>query len=286
LVTKEALPDDELTHRRVRGGYSSICLVLNGGAVKLIIKAVSKCFAILATSFAAICNADPGPADVAKSWENARVYIPGQESFATSPKDVKFDKSAPVVLFMHGCSGIEKTDIAWADFLKEKGYFVVLPNSFARDRPASCDPRTQRAGLFPAVAEFRLDEARYSMERLKELAWADKANLFLMGHSEGAAIAALSDSPGYRGVIVSAWICTSLRFPKNSGIRVPTDTALLILDHESDPWYPYGPNRHCSEYFGARTNAQQLTLPGTMHETFVPEAQKTLADFLAKNIVR
>ena len=237
---------------------------------------------VLSVSFAS--RAEPGPEDVAKSWDEARVYVPGSESYLKSPKDVKLDKPAPVVLFMHGCSGIDAAESSWAAFIRNKGYVVVLPDSFARDRPKSCDPRTQRGGLFPGFFAFRREEVLYGVAQLQNMPWADKRNLFLMGHSEGGVMAALSNVPGFRGVIVSAWVCTSPSAP-NTGLRIAPEVPVLVLDHEKDPWFTASPGRHCSEFFGTR-KARQVTLPGFAHNTFEPGAQQPVLDFLNENLAR
>lgn len=228
-------------------------------------------------------HAAPGPEDVGKSWDNARVYVTSSESFLKSPKDVKLDKPMPVILFMHGCSGIQAAETGWAPFLRQNGFVVVLPDSFARERPQSCDPRTGRGGLFPGVFRFRADELRYAMAQLQSSPWADSRNIFLMGHSEGGVQVALTPVTGLRGAIVSGWVCTSPSAP-NTGLRTALDLPLLVLDHERDPFYAASPGRRCSEFFGARTKARQVTLPGEAHNTFEPDAQQPVLDFLNENL--
>lgn len=198
--------------------------------------------------------------------------VPGQ-FLSTSPKGIKADKPRPVVLLIHGCDGIKRAESSWAGFLKGEGYIVVEPDSFARSRPISCDPQSHRAGLFPGVTVYRLDEVTYALEQLRKAPWADQRNLFLMGHSEGGVIVANANLSGFRGVIISAWIC-------RSGLIVPDETAVLAIDHENDPWFPYSSGQHCSNLFGSRTNARQVTLQGFDHNTFEAPAERAVKDFL------
>ena len=200
------------------------------------------------------------------------VSVPGR-FLTTSVKDIKLEQPLPVVLLIHGCAGIQRTESSWAGFLKGEGYIVVEPDSFARSRPISCDPRTHRAGLFPGVATYRQDEVTYALAQLRKAPWADQRNLFLMGHSEGAVVVATANVSGFRGVIISAWIC-------RNGLVVPRETAVLAIDHEKDPWFPNSSGQHCSNLFGTRTNARQITLTGFDHGTFEAPAERAVKDFL------
>jgi poly(3-hydroxybutyrate) depolymerase len=179
--------------------------------------------AAFSLAFSGCATQQPTSADVAASWEHAVVSVPGR-FLTTSVKDIEAEKPRPVVLLIHGCAGIQRTESSWAGFLKGEGYIVVEPDSFARSRPKSCDPRTRRAGLFPGVTMYRLDEVTYALDQLRESPWADQRNLFLMGHSEGAVAAATANVSGFRGVIISAWIC-------RNGLVVPHETAVLTIDH-------------------------------------------------------
>lgn len=59
----------------------------------------------------------------------------------------------------------------------------------------------------------------YALDQLRKAPWADQRNLFLMGHSEGAVVVATANVSGFRGVIISAWIC-------RNGLVVPHETAV------------------------------------------------------------
>uniref|UniRef100_Q47H30 Dienelactone hydrolase domain-containing protein n=1 Tax=Dechloromonas aromatica (strain RCB) TaxID=159087 RepID=Q47H30_DECAR len=249
-------------------------------------KTCNRCLKVLVFFFACGTSAfswsDAGPEDVGKSWDSAVVHVPGK-LLSTKVDRVQVDKPMPVVLLMHGCNGLQKTESAWAGFLKDKGYIVVLPDSFARSRPQSCDPRTKRGGMFPGVVKFRHDEVRYAFDRLALLPWVDQRNIFLMGHSEGGRVVALYGGTGFRGAVISAWLCNSLRFPENNGLRLPENMAILAIDHERDSWYPDGEGRHCGEYFGQRSGSRQVTLPGSEHDTFEPPARQAVEEFLKAN---
>ncbi len=210
--------------------------------------------------------------DVDVSWRKGVAYVPGKV-FRTSPTDIETDKPYPVVIYMHGCSGISQTDNRWGAYLKEIGYIVVQPDSTRRDRPISCDPRSFKAGLFPGVLELRLEEVHFAREQVERAAWADKSKIFLMGHSEGGRTVALTTRTDFRGVIVSAHKC-------GFGLRTPAAVPLLAIDHETDPWYPGAASGACAQFFGGRENARMLTLRGNDHDTFEAPAKEAVQRFL------
>jgi len=76
--------------------------------------------------------------DVSKAWETAPVYVPS--NFLVKRVDnVKVDSPLPVVIFLHGCGGINDHEKKWANFLKSQNYIVILPNSFGiPGRPTNC----------------------------------------------------------------------------------------------------------------------------------------------------
>ena len=105
--------------------------------------------------------------DVKKSWDEAIVYIPGK-FFSTSVQKIQVDKPMPVIIYLHGCVGINRNhDANWASLLIDQGFIVVMPDSMARPgRLTNCDPRLKkRTNTFPAVYEYRQQEITYALEQ-------------------------------------------------------------------------------------------------------------------------
>lgn len=225
-----------------------------------------------------------GAAELTRTWEAARVYMPGR-SFHYRPATVPAPTAAlPTILFLHACAGFFWHDDQWAAILTGAGYGVVMPNSFAREyRPRDCDPATKRGGAFPGAQDMRREEIAYALDRLRNLLWIDARNLFLMGHSEGAGATALWNKPGFKGQIVSAWPCTHRLRPSIDGLWVPAAVPVLVLNFESDPWFPPGHPMHgtCAAKFGRRQNATEVMLKGSGHETVEePRAREAVLQFL------
>lgn len=237
--------------------------------------------------FAGAQGADEG-AGVGRSWEKALVYVPGK-FLATTPASVTIDKPLPVVIYMHGCAGIDpRHDERWADYIRGLGFIVVLPDSMARPgRQSNCDPRFKtHTGTFPQAYAMRQEEIRHAVEQIRKSSWADSKNIFLMGHSEGGQAAARCRLDGFRGVIISGWTCTHATLPAFDGIFVPVETPILAMAFDRDAWRAGKPTEgSCANKFGVRTSARQLTFSGSEHGTYEQrEARDAVAKFLKENL--
>jgi dienelactone hydrolase len=252
----------------------------------LAIIALTFAFSAAAPTAFAQTTEDQG-ADVAMSWEKAEVFVPGR-FFKTTPNKVTVKRPLPVVIYLHGCTGIDPDhDARWGDFIKGLGYIAVLPDSMARPgRKSNCDPRTKRTGAFPQAHAMRMEEIRYALEQVKKSAWADTNNIFLMGHSEGAAAAARNRLVDFRGIIISGWTCTDSARPNFDGIFVPLETPILTLIWDHDAWYEGTPRQgSCANKFGERKKARQVLFHGTQHSTYDQrEAREAVAQFLKENL--
>src|SRR5579871_1889869 len=104
---------------------------------------------------------------VAMTWEHATVYLP-DSFFPTTPGGIQLDRRLPVVIYLHGCTGITYThDAAWGRFIKSLGFIAVMPDSMARPgRRSNCDPVYKTTGLFPQAAAMRDEEISYALQRI------------------------------------------------------------------------------------------------------------------------
>jgi dienelactone hydrolase len=237
-------------------------------------------------------GAGEGTAEVAPTWTEARVFLPGS-AVPVKPANVAArDRPLTTVLYLHGCKGFDYshdgTMGGWALTLTAAGYAVVMPTSFAREkRPQNCDQATYTAGLAMEVMDMRLEEIAYALTQLRTLSWVDQRNFFLMGHSEGGITAARWRGGEFNGHIISGWTCTAPPLPSFDGVQAPLATPVLAISFESDPWFhgPYAGS--CANKFGARKDARQVTLPGSGHDTAShAEARTAVLRFLRDHSVR
>ena len=223
--------------------------------------------------------------DISKTWDGAQVYVPGNW-FTKAVNTVEVTQPMPVVIFMHGCGGIDQDTRQWAGFLKDNGYIVLLPDSYAMpDRVRNCDPRTSTTNLGKVpVNDLRPAEADYAMSKIKEVSWADKRNIFLMGHSEGGMAAYLTPEVGFKGIIISGFACRIW-----GGVRAKSDTPVLALNWERDPWFvkPSQEYKTCADtpLWQKRSQAVEVILPGQGHSTVSEQAARdSVIKFLKRNI--
>jgi dienelactone hydrolase len=253
--------------------------------LRLVIVALAFAFSINSpTSFAQTAE-DQGKS-VGKSWEKAEVFVPGG-FFTSVPSKVGVEKPLPVVIYMHGCTGISMHDSQWGNFIKGLGFIAVLPDSMARPgRKPNCNPVMKRGGFFPQAHAMRQEEISYALEQIKKSPWADTKNIFLMGHSEGGTAVARNRLDGFRGIIISSWTCTNAKNPDFDGIFVPLEAPILTLEWDRDPWRVGTPQEgSCANKFGERKKAVRILFSGSQHDTYQQsEAREAVARFLKENL--
>lgn len=222
---------------------------------------------------------------VEKSYDNAHVFVPGN-FFKTSPGNVDVKQKYPVVIYLHGCTGITSQDYHWAKFISDLGYIVVQPDNLARpNSKVVCDPRTstsQRGVTAGITLMQRQQEIKYALNQIKTSSWADTSNIFLMGHSQGGVSVALNKINDFKGLIISGWTCTH---PISGGIKSDKSIPVLAMAFDKDPWY-YGKDSQgrCIDQADGRVNFTQIDLYGAYHSTIQePQAQRAVVKFLKEN---
>ncbi len=227
--------------------------------------------------------------DVHKSWDSAIVLLPNTAQ-RVKTSEIKINKKVPVLIYLHGCTGIHPNHdlYGWAEYIAGLGVLVILPDSFARDgRVANCDTTfKRRSGKFPNAYKYRQEEIGYAIAQLKSLPWFDDKNFFLMGHSEGGSATAESTYPDFTGIIISGWTCTDTTGFYKSGISSPKHVPILAIADINDPWRVgsavYG---RCKNWDSGR-NLTQIDLSAGGHETYYDlQAREAVLNFLKTNVV-
>jgi len=193
----------------------------------------------------------------------------------------------PVVLYLHGCTGIEKSDRRIMRALSRVGFLVIAPDSMARQyRPRQCRPRKKTGGFSLFVYDFRQAEINFALQELRRHEWADKVNLFLVGSSEGGLAAAQYRGSAFRARVITKWTCHGSHLVR--GLAAPPDEPVLAIVRKNDPWYDQKKTRQsgeCGDFFGARPGSKSWVLEtGRGHNVF-NEARVTdeIVTFLVRN---
>jgi hypothetical protein len=195
------------------------------------------------------------------------------------------ENKIPLVIYLHGCNGLDQSSSIDIEFLLSNGYAVLAPSSFARKyKPKSCEPSTATGGLHRDVLSFRLAEANYAHQAANNLPWVDKRTIFMMGFSEGGITAAKYQRGGLAGRIILGWTCNSA-WPEYSGISGPRDEPILAVVASNDPWYSRpSTSGHCGSWMLLRRNAESVVVNVNFHAVqFFPEVREKIVKFLELN---
>jgi dienelactone hydrolase len=224
---------------------------------------------------------------ISESWKSAKIYIPGLSGLPIKFNEVPEDtKKYPVVIFLHGCGGINKDSLRWGRFLSKLGYITVLPDSFAiPGRKKNCDSvkKIRSINKTPTqIKNLRANEARVAKNKILKMSWADRNNLFLMGHSEGGSGVVFMRGLSFKAVVSSGFKCgkyhpTHGRLPIRLSAKVP----VLFIYYKNDPWFDQD---NCKDFVKTRNNVKVIELEGDKHGTSSNQiARDAVAEFFSKN---
>jgi dienelactone hydrolase len=221
------------------------------------------------------------PDKLSYSWVKAVVYMP-ESMFPKTVEILSQPSKHPVLIYLHGCAGLNDDSREWGRFIKNLGFIVIQPDSFAiPDRKSNCDPRTQTPMLLKDFDTFKLRnrELLQARNELRKLDWLDQKRIFLMGHSEGGMTVSRTGIDSFRGVIASGYWC-------HQGLVVKHATApFLFLNWREDPWFMgRAASRNptiCQQHADQRPATTQVLLDGRGHATSgSPEAKEAVERFL------
>ena len=231
--------------------------------------------------------------DVELTWLNARIVLPRNgrlfhyrmdDPRVAGWKSVQWQ--GPVVLYLHGCTGLGNADEEVMDLVASQGALVIAPDSFARrGRPLQCNQKEQTGGQNLFVYAFRQAEISFALQKIVYAPWIRSGPKILFGVSEGGVAAALYRGMAFSGRVIAQWTCHG--DPLVAGISAPADEALLSIVQSEDPWYETDKSKgqagDCSTFFNGRPNARSLVLhDGEKHNVFTnSEARNAVAEFLS-----
>ena len=235
------------------------------------------------------------PTELQRTWDAAKVYIPGKDGNTIQLTGKELDKGSfvadadkawPTIVYMHGCSGIDILSHSTALMLTAKGFAVVQPDSYARkNKPASCKPALYLGGLHRGVLPWRHAEVTNTIQRLRTMPWVDGSRLYLMGLSEGAITTATYSGEPVTARITEGWTCNA-GWHEYRGLAAPESEKVLSLLGVDDPWFLSPELRgNCGQFM--HKNGSKLVLFKSPHILkdyhyllWHPSAQRELFSFL------
>lgn len=198
-------------------------------------------------------------------------------------------KRVPVVVFMHGSSGLALKAIGeWQQWLARQGIASVAPDSFALpDHVTYKSPISK--GDYERIHALRASEIAPTLQALQSQSWADLGKLVLAGTSEGAVPVARYGGTEFAAKILFAWSCEANYFvdePRNAFSK--TQPVLNIIS-QTDPFFSPGnawlgnntAKGHCADALKENARASVLLIPGAPHTLLnLPAARDATAGFL------
>ena len=187
-------------------------------------------------------------------------------------------KRYPIVLYMHGSSGLSRGEVYRKYIVEEAGFIFFAPNSHKiKNRPIYKSPAKEKHYI--KVHKIRVAEIEYCLNKLKKLPYVDKKNIFLMGNSEGGLAAAVSKTEGFRARIVTAFSCENSYFYKNFKVGFKKHTPFLNIIGTHDEFF----SKKSKLNKNLKTNGHGIELLKKYYNSKIVVACKAKHD-LTKNI--
>jgi len=184
-------------------------------------------------------------------------------------KHIKPGAKSPAVLVLHGCSGLSYGDRDYRRYFINSGYAVFEPNSFARPGREPCTEDT-----WDESYRMRVEELEQALIEIQKMAWVDQEQLFLMGISEGGAVAAGWSKNGFVGHIILEASCGT---QKDRIPAAPLNIPVLAAIGEKDRW---GKGASCNTKTHA-PGSNSIVIKNAPHGmSDRPEVGKAVDDFL------
>ena len=175
----------------------------------------------------------------------------------------------PVLFYMHGSAGLAYGK-KYKDAVLKEGFIFFAPNSYKlKNRPTYQTPTKTKN--YEAVHKVRVAEIFYNIQELLQFDCINKAQIFLMGSSEGALAAAKYRGKEFKGRIVAAYACENGYYSKDFSIGARKKDPFLNIIGTHDEYFSaktkYDNNNtgHCANALLEFKNAKVVLLPKTKH---------------------
>lgn len=188
------------------------------------------------------------PSELARTWNAALVRVPtgkGRSKKLTTSRLSNWKpanaQKVPVVVYMHGCTGVWSGTHYRVKLMADLGFLVVAPVSFAREKyPQSCDPETHEGGMYRGTLKMRQNDAAFAIQQVRALTNIDQEIVILMGLSQGgittATYKARSANTRVTHRIIEGWTCHA-GWPEYKGLKAGKAEPTLSLVGDLDPWF-------------------------------------------------
>lgn len=223
---------------------------------------------LLSLSLVASANSryDVSPSMIDSAYQRSLYYTEAKTIPITPDEFERTDKRIPVVVHLHGCSGIYPGDYQLRDFYKSLGYNVIMMDFFKRgDAQTSCPEGVPSRFGHPEVVNPYRQQARL-LELESQLSWLRNRGfntIIVTGYSEGGKTVQQLQSK-VSAVIVHAMDCKSREFWNPN-----KENKYLFLYSSRDPWVTANggtPAISCNNFFSRNENVVEKISDITNHQ--------------------
>ncbi|MGB4117948.1 MAG: alpha/beta hydrolase [Polaromonas sp.] len=203
-----------------------------------------------------------------------------------APKDVK--AKVPVVVFLHGSSGLELKAIGeWQLWLASLGVASVAPDSFALpDRITYKSPVGK--DVYEKIHALRASEIPLALAALRAAPWADTSRLVLAGTSEGGPAVARYVGNEFAGRMLYSWSCENNYFVQDHRTAAIAQPVLNVMSSTdvffspSNAWLGNNAAKgYCGDALKDNKQAAIVLIPGAPHTLLnLPAARNATAGFV------
>lgn len=207
-------------------------------------------------------------------------------ALANAPKDARV--KVPVVVFLHGSSGLELKAIGeWQLWLASLGVASIAPDSFALpDRITYKSPIGK--DVYEKIHALRASEIPLALTALRATPWADTSRMVLAGTSEGGPAVARYVGNEFAGRMLYSWSCENNYFVqghRTAAIAQPVLNVMSSTDvffSPSNTWLGNSAAKgSCGDALKDNKQATIVLIPGAPHTLLnLPAARHATAGFV------
>ncbi|MDO8455880.1 MAG: alpha/beta hydrolase [Burkholderiaceae bacterium] len=229
--------------------------------------------------------------------QQADVVLPAKATgagvFAGKFKDIPklAGQKVPVVLFLHGSSGLGLKAIGeWQQWLATQGFASMAPNSFALPGHVTYSSPIDKES-YERIHALRASEIAPALEALRGQGWADANLIILAGTSEGSVPVARYPGKEFAARMVFSWSCEPNYFVKEPLSAFEMGKPVLNVISATDPFFSKSNSwlgnpaaqGHCAAALKSNPQAAVLLIPDAPHTLLnLPAARAGTAGFLAQ----
>lgn len=233
------------------------------------------------------------PRQIKDTFIDAFVVLPENEYEGQFCERPCSPKKVPVVVFMHGSSGITEPVKEFGRALAKEGFAFFAPNSMTTpDRLTYTSPVARET--YEKIHAMRAQELKYAIEHLHELPFFN-GEYVIAGTSEGgvavARCEAKCETGEEKGRMIFSWSCEDNYHVVSHQTNIPETVPVLNVMSATDKFFSlansYLDNNealgNASRTLKDHPDCTVVLLPGAPHTLFnLPSAQSMIVAFLKR----